>query len=218
MSTIYDTIKSIINMSRDDIIKFIFMCSGFGYHWDENIDVPVNLLTRNFNINNNYVEVLLDHDYIGNEIFDYENIVICFNNRETSFEIRNMKNFLQSRIDTGYFSKILIFKLDTPFADIMQDVKDYIIKRLNDENNRLKKRQCNCDEIDEDENYYHKNDNNPCKFNMYGKCKEIIEYNEHLINNILSFQPIPINTEVVNFVNYPYFTKYNVRGQFQGLI
>ena len=217
MDTIHNTIKNIINMSHDDIIKFVFMCSGFGYHWDKNIDTYINPMTNNFNINNNYIEVILDHDYIGDEMFDYENIVICFNNRETSFEIRNMKNFLQSYINTEYFSKILIFKLDTQFIDIIQDVKDYIINRLNNENNRLKQRQCNCDEIDEDELYYYKNDNNLCKFNMYGKCEKIIEHNENLINNILSFQPIPINTEVVDFINYPYFTKYVVRGQFQGL-
>ena len=217
MSTIHNIIKNIVNMSRDDIIKFVFMCAGFGYHWDENIDTHINPMTNNFNINNNYIEFILDHDYIDHEIFDYENIVICFNNRGTSFEIRNMKNFLHSHIDKGYFCKILIFKLDTPFINIMKDVKDYILNRLNNENNKLKNRQCNCDQIDGDENYYHKNDNNSCKFNIYGPCKEIIKYNEHVINNILSFQEIPINSEVIDFVNYPYSTKYNVRGKFGGL-
>ena len=128
-----------------------------------------------------------------------------------------MKNFLQSHIDKSYFSKILIFKLDTPFINIMQDVKDYIINKLNNEINILKQRQCNCDEIYEDDLYYHKNDDNSCKFNIYGKCEKIIEHNEHVIYNILSFQPIPINTEVVDFINYPYFTKYIVRKHFQGL-
>ncbi len=175
-------------MSRDDIIEFVFMCSGFGPRWDKNIDRYIGPKTNNFNINNNYIEVLLDTNYIGYQIFDYENIVICFNYKEISFEIRNMKTFLQSHIGRKYnsnISKILIFKLDTPFIDIMQDVKDYIINKLTNENNKLK--QCNCDEIDE----------------------KIIEHNEHVIYNILSFDLIPINTEVVDFINYPYFTKYS---------
>ncbi len=60
-----------------------------------------------------------------------------------------------------------------------------IINKLTNENNRLK--QCNYDEIDE----------------------KIIEHNEHVIYNILSFDLISINTEVVDFINYPYFTNYS---------
>ena len=206
METINNTITNIINMSYDDTIKFVFMCSGFGYHWNENIDTCINPCTYNFNIKNNYIEIIIDHDYIkGNEEFNYENIVICFNNNKTAFEIRKMNNFLQSQINNEYFSTILIFKLNISFDNIIQQTKNYIISDLQKQNNEINKRVCTC---------MSDNIKPPCKFNRYGICSEMYEYNNDIINKILSFPLVPINTKLVDFINYPNFKEYYIRPRF----
>lgn len=163
--SIKESIINYINMSNDDIIKFVFMCQGFGYHWDKNIDKESNFLKHD-----NYLEIVIDHDYTINEYFNYENVVICFNNRKTEYEIRNMKNYIESQINKEYYSTILIFKLNS--INILQDVKDYMINHLNNEIKLIKERTCTCN-----------NDKvlNLCRFNKYGTCEEMIKDNENII-------------------------------------